>query len=130
MQHLQEIKDLRCVQARGEHSIRFADIITALNAGRVLFPDLQTFPEHAGWCKPMVERLVNYTGERYPSPDDLCALNSAFEELTRTDSTDLAEHVVNSLRQGLNMDRGVDGGPSKGSFWRADQDDTGDGKVW
>lgn len=68
----------------GDKLVSAHDVAAAWNAGRVLVPDLEAFPDAEEWLQPFLDIVANFTGSGKEHDDDVDALGNAFE-LLKTD---------------------------------------------
>jgi predicted phage terminase large subunit-like protein len=68
-------------QPPGDKLVCATDVAAAWNAGRVLVPDTDAFPEAEVWLPAFLDIVANFTGSGKEHDDDVDALGNAFEAL-------------------------------------------------
>ena len=69
----------------GDKLVSATDVAAAWNAGRVLVPDPEHFPECETWLYPFLDVIANFTGGGKEVDDDVDGLGNAFEALRGSD---------------------------------------------
>lgn len=69
----------------GDKLVASQDSAAAWNAGRILVPDLEKFPEAAVWLPRFLDIVANFTGLGKEHDDDVDGLGNAFEALKGDD---------------------------------------------
>ncbi len=70
----------------GDKFVRAQAVAAAWNAGRVLLPDPERFPNCAQWLPAFLDVVQNFTGAGNEHDDDVDALAAAHDELARPSS--------------------------------------------
>lgn len=68
---------LRVVAPPGDKIVASQDAAAAWNAGRILVPDVEAFPEAESWLQAFLSILANFTGSGKEHDDDVDALANA-----------------------------------------------------
>ncbi len=71
----------------GDKLVSATPSAAAWNAGRILVPDPEVFPEEEAWLIPFLDIVANFTGTGREHDDDVDALGNAFDELEAPRST-------------------------------------------
>ncbi len=70
----------------GDKFVAAQSVAAAWNAGRVMVPDPEAFPEVANWLDAFLDIVMNFTGTGKEHDDDVDALGNAFEVCEVVDS--------------------------------------------
>jgi hypothetical protein len=71
----------------GDKLISNTPVAIAWNDGRVLLPDMAAYPQHAEWCKYMLDQALDFTGTGDEPDDVIDALGNAYNEIRGGAST-------------------------------------------
>jgi predicted phage terminase large subunit-like protein len=85
-------------QPPGDKLVSSEPVAADWNAGLVLVPDPEVFPECEDWLHAFLDVLANFTGTGKEHDDDVDALGNAHEALKtkRVDLTKLQQFIRNS----------------------------------
>jgi phage terminase large subunit-like protein len=67
----------------GDKLVAATGVAAAWNDGRVMLPDLDTFPEEHEWVLAVLDRARDFTGSPGGKDDEIDAMGNAFDELTK-----------------------------------------------
>lgn len=73
-------------QPPGDKLVSAQDVAAAWNAGHVLVPDPDVFPDCEEWLDPFLAVVSNFTGTSKEKDDDVDALGNAHDALRATDT--------------------------------------------